>query len=314
MATAFSYSGTGLESAIQSGSGGIGTGSSITLEVDAVPSDLSQGDTVKVAIGTATNFANGNGETVHGDIGGAGANGGTNITLTDRGQEGTSAASWSEGDPVRVGVSGRNDAGPERSVVQGQILKTPGVYADFQGISATNADGVQIASGQTLRVDQGGWSIQDGYLTNDGTGDPDIITLPFSPSSDFWHVESLFRGSTSSGEMGGIIGHWADINNFSYHTWINNNVGTVQGIAQIRKETGTYDTRRSAPLASTGNGPGAYYSRFRVGTGHRGNNDRLWMTNPLSFGGDYPGTLTTRVGLISREVGCRFYNFIAKER
>jgi len=109
MATAFSYSGTGLESAIQSGSGGIGTGSSITLEVNAVPSDLSQGDTVKVALGSASDWSGGNGETAYGDIGGAGANGGTNITLTDRGQEGTSAASWSEGDPVRVGVQGRSD-------------------------------------------------------------------------------------------------------------------------------------------------------------------------------------------------------------
>lgn len=107
---AFQYSGTGLESAIQSGSGGIGTGSSITLEVDAVPSDLSQGDTVKVALGPASDWSSGNGETAYGDIGGAGANGGTNITLTDRGQEGTSAASWNEGDPVRVGVQGRQNA------------------------------------------------------------------------------------------------------------------------------------------------------------------------------------------------------------
>jgi hypothetical protein len=109
MATAFTYSGTGLESAIQSGSGGIGTGSSITLEVDAVPTDLSQGDTVKVALGGASDWSGGSGETAYGDIGAAGANGGTNITLTSRGQEGTSAASWSEGDTVKVGVQGRQD-------------------------------------------------------------------------------------------------------------------------------------------------------------------------------------------------------------
>jgi hypothetical protein len=109
MATAFTYSGTGLESAIQSGSGGIGTGSSITLEVDAVPSDVSQGDTVKVALGGASDWSGGTGETAYGDIGGAGANGGTNITLTDRGQEGTSASSWSEGASVRIGVQGRED-------------------------------------------------------------------------------------------------------------------------------------------------------------------------------------------------------------
>lgn len=111
MATAFSYSGTGLESAIQSGSGGI-TSTDTSVEVDSIPSDLSAGDTVKVALGTATQWANGNGETAHGEIGtiGGGANGGTNITGLSRGQEGTSAASWSEGDPVRVGVQGRNDA------------------------------------------------------------------------------------------------------------------------------------------------------------------------------------------------------------
>jgi hypothetical protein len=125
MATAFSYSGTGLESAIQSGSGGIGTGSSITLEVDAVPSDVSQGDTVKVALGSASDWSGGNGETAYGDIGGAGANGGTNITLTDRGQEGTSAASWSEGDPVRVGVQGRDEANASTSAGGSVITGAP---------------------------------------------------------------------------------------------------------------------------------------------------------------------------------------------
>lgn len=124
MATAFSYSGTGLESAIATGSGGLSsTGTSV--EVDSIPADLSAGDTVKVALGTATQWSNGNGETVYGDIGtiGGGANGGTDITGLSRGQEGTSAASWSEGDPVRVGVQGRDDVG--RTDLQQPII-TPG--------------------------------------------------------------------------------------------------------------------------------------------------------------------------------------------
>lgn len=111
MFSAFEYSGTGLVTEIQSGSGGIGTGASVTLEVKSIPSDLAQGDTVKVALGTGVDWSGGAGETAYGDIGsiGSGANGGTPITLTDRGQEGTSASSWSEGASVRIGVQGRED-------------------------------------------------------------------------------------------------------------------------------------------------------------------------------------------------------------
>jgi len=180
MATAFTYSGTGLESAIQSGSGGIGTGASITLEVDAIPADVEQGDTVKVALGSASDWSGGNGETAYGDIGGAGANGGTNITLTDRGQEGTSAASWSEGDPVRVGVSGRDNVAPERSRILSQnfALGHPRTiaYGDFEGSDVANADGYAVATGQTLTVHTGAASIVNGMLKLEQ--DPTVVTLP----------------------------------------------------------------------------------------------------------------------------------------
>lgn len=156
MATAFSYSGTGLESAIATGSGGLSS-TATSVEVDAIPSDLSAGDTVKVAIGTATNFANGNGETVHGDIGtiGGGANGGTDITGLSRGQEGTTASSFSEGDPVRVGVQGRDDAGPERAAVQSQIYGSNPrleVFDDFARTDRAIA-GDTAPSGQTWSVE-----------------------------------------------------------------------------------------------------------------------------------------------------------------
>ena len=107
----FSFSGTGERTQITSGSGGI-SNSDTSVEVDAIPSDLSAGDTVKIALGGASTWQGGSGETVYGEIGtiGGGANGGTEITGLSRGQEGTTAASWLEGDAVRLGVSGPAEA------------------------------------------------------------------------------------------------------------------------------------------------------------------------------------------------------------
>jgi hypothetical protein len=208
MTTAFTYSGTGLESAIQSGSGGIGTGSSITLEVDTVPSDLSQGDTVKVALGGASDWSGGNGETAYGDIGGAGANGGTNITLTDRGQEGTTASSFSEGDPVRVGVQGRDDAGPERSIVQGETLHSQNLLvADDFDRQDGNLDGDSTPIGSYS------WTVQeDSFEVFDGRARPanDFqnakATVGIQPSGVL-QLAHLNRGELSNGDSGLVIAY-----------------------------------------------------------------------------------------------------------
>lgn len=110
MSSKFVFSGSPLKSVIQSGSGGI-TSTASSVEVDSIPSDLGAGDVVKVALGAASDWETESGELVHGRIGsiGSGPNGGTEILHLQRGQEGTSAASWSEGDVVRVGVQGREE-------------------------------------------------------------------------------------------------------------------------------------------------------------------------------------------------------------
>jgi len=227
MATAFAYSGTGLESAIQSGSGGIGTVSSITLEVDAVPSDLSQGDNVKVALGPASDWAGGNGETAYGNIGGAGANGGTNITLTARGQEGTSAASWSEGDPVRVGVQGREDVGPERDVLQSQLASHQrlDVYADFQA-DDQNADGYTTASGHTLTVQTGSASIENNALKIDAGS---IVTLPVSASNFLWSITPLIKNTFSQEQR--FIAEYIDSSNYIW--WATVERRQLKGVEKI---------------------------------------------------------------------------------
>ena len=124
----FSFSGTGERTQITSGSGGI-TNSDSSVEVDGIPSDLSAGDTVKVALGDASKWQGGNGELVHGEVGtiGGGANGGTDITGLSRGQEGTSASSWSEGAKVRVGVQGREEV---QSIGPRHPITTPGLGGD----------------------------------------------------------------------------------------------------------------------------------------------------------------------------------------
>jgi hypothetical protein len=245
MATAFSYSGTGLESAIQSGSGGIGTGSSITLEVDTVPSDLSQGDTVKVALGPASDWAAGNGETAYGDIGGAGANGGTNITLTDRGQEGTTASSFSEGDPVRVGVQGRDDVGPESAVVGSEIVAASERlthYADFSGVTRADADGYTIASGQTLTVQRGAWEIKNGLLRPTTT--PSIITFPATELVVTFHTK-MYGPDPDETADGGPIAEYIDNNNYLY---INLDSGNIQS---KQKVSGSFSTNDTSNLVST---------------------------------------------------------------
>jgi hypothetical protein len=214
MATAFSYSGTGLESAIATGSGGISS-TATSVEVDAIPSDLSAGDTVKIALGTATNFANGNGETAHGDIAtiGGGANGGTDITGLSRGQEGTTAASWSEGDPVRVGVQGREDAGPERPFVQSS-LSIPGkrsqAYADFDAQNQ-NADGYEIASGQALTVESGSASIEDKALKLDASTNNTFVTLSRPHQGGVIRARIL---KNFNGARPYVIGAWVDSSNY----------------------------------------------------------------------------------------------------
>jgi hypothetical protein len=233
MATAFSYSGTGLESAIQSGSGGIGTGSSITLEVDAVPSDVSQGDTVKVALGSASDWSGGNGETAYGDIGGAGANGGTNITLTDRGQEGTSAASWSEGDPVRVGVQGRDDVGPSRVITQSQIIKPSSrlaVYDEFDRQDQT-LDTTSLPSGQTYQSQSGTPQITDrafegGHVLVPYASPTDNENEPYMMEAKMW------RGTGPNNSVS-IYPFWVDPDNY-----IEIKVGNGS-IDLIVKESGT---------------------------------------------------------------------------
>jgi hypothetical protein len=177
--------------------------------VDAIPSDLSAGDTVKAAIGTATNFANGNGETVHGDIGtiGGGANGGTNINSLSRGQEGTTASSFSEGDPVRVGVQGRDDAGPEQAVLQSQVIK-PGprlvAYDDFD-----RPDG--SLSGDTLPSGQS-WSTVDATTASIssrraelGPNNNAARLLWGSGNSPFLYQKALIRTPESDIASAGII-------------------------------------------------------------------------------------------------------------
>jgi hypothetical protein len=220
MATAFSYSGTGLESAIQSGSGGIGTGSSITLEVDSVPSDVSQGDTVKVALGSASDWSGGNGETAYGDIGGAGANGGTNITLTDRGQEGTAASSWSEGDPVRVGVQGREDAGPHSSIVEtfGAKPSTRLVAYDNFNYQDGSLDGNTLPSGQSYSVEDlgSGADILVGNRIAKGNQNGRalaLITQPIEPTVATFYFTN-FQASAASGRKVGFVIAWEDNNNY----------------------------------------------------------------------------------------------------
>jgi hypothetical protein len=216
MATAFSYSGTGLESAIQSGSGGIGTGSSITLEVDSVPSDVSQGDTVKVALGSASDWSGGNGETAYGDIGGAGANGGTNITLTSRGREGTTAASWSESDPVRVGVQGRDDVGPERGVAESQLIKPSKrliAYDDFRYPDGL-LGGRTLPTGQTWN-DPGGdfWKTESDRAFADSNVAREAY-IPYTPSEDTYYVQGVVNNAGS--RQVGLVLAFQDTDNFLF--------------------------------------------------------------------------------------------------
>jgi hypothetical protein len=101
----FTFSDSPLKSEIQSGSGGI-TASASSVEVASIPSDVSQGDIVKVGLGDASAWGAENGELVYGTVGalGGGANGGTDITGLTRGLEESSASSWSEGTTARIGL------------------------------------------------------------------------------------------------------------------------------------------------------------------------------------------------------------------
>jgi hypothetical protein len=222
MATTYTYSGTGLESAIQSGSGGIGTGSSITLEVDAIPADVEQGDTVKVALGSASDWSGGNGETAYGDIGGAGANGGTNITLTDRGQEGTSAASWSEGDPVRVGVQGRDDV-IDQDIALAQTWKPSSrieVAASFRQPDQSSVSSLELATGDTLTIQRGSVDItnQELVATNDA-----VATVSFPDlNKGFKWVTRISVGASNGAYQ--ILLDYIDSNNYVYVTQSNSQV------------------------------------------------------------------------------------------
>ncbi|WVM04112.1 hypothetical protein [Salinibacter phage B2_17] len=220
MATAFSYSGTGLESAIATGSGGLSS-TATSVEVDSIPSDLSAGDTVKAAIGTATNFANGNGEVAHGDVGtiGGGANGGTNITGLSRGQEGTTASSFSEGDPVRVGVQGRDDAGPERSLLQSQVVKPSSnvvAYDDFEGPDVADVNGYTLPSGQSVTVQSGGAEISDGVLR--ATTTEAIVTITLASDNPMTICSDIFLTDVFEAGAQGIVFDYTDNNNFAYFT------------------------------------------------------------------------------------------------
>jgi hypothetical protein len=245
MTTAFTYSGTGLESAIQSGSGGIGTGSSITLEVDAIPADVEQGDTVKVALGSASDWSGGNGETAYGDIGGAGANGGTNITLTDRGQEGTSAASWSEGDPVRVGVQGRDDAGPESAIIGSDIVPASERlthYADFAGVTTSAVNGYTIASGQQLTVQDGSWEIQNGLLRNTNT--PAIVTFPQTNFASTF--AATIHLDSAQIHNNGLLLEYEDNTTFFY----NRHSDTGSSLDLVKKTDGTFTQVKSDKIGN----------------------------------------------------------------
>lgn len=274
MATAFKPSGTGLQSEIQSGSGGI-TSTDTSVEVDSIPSDLSAGDSVKVAIG-GNAYASENGETVYADIGtiGGGANGGTNLNNLSRGQEGTSASSWSEDDPVRVGVQGRDDVGPERPVVQSGLVKGSerlSHYADFHGVTQADVNGYTIASGQSLTVQTGAWEIQNGLLRNTNT--PAVITFPQTTvSSDF--IAQLYTDSLNAGDDFGVLGEYKDIDNYIY-THLNGALGTL---IITEKASGSFSELNTYGLPSSYVGD----SLFRLRWAQENTSDFRAMSSPLS--------------------------------
>jgi hypothetical protein len=157
----------------------------------------------------------------HGDIGtiGGGANGGTDITGLSRGQEGTTAASWSEGDPVRVGVQGRDDAGPERSYALTQNIVKPrdvDVHDDFER-SASDANGYTLRTGQTLTVQQGQAEVQDGELRpsiDDGTRV--LVTMPLSSALLTAYFTKRTGFETAFNQAGGVITSYTDNNNYIF--------------------------------------------------------------------------------------------------
>jgi hypothetical protein len=239
MATSFSYSGTGLQSAIQSGSGGIASGDS-SVEVDSIPADIAAGDDVKVALGSASDWAAGNGETVYGTVGtiGGGANGGTDITGLTRGAEGTTAASWSEGDPVRVGVQGREDGGVDRTVLQSQVStgRRLALYDDFN-VPDQGANGYTLPSGQTLTVETGSASIDDGALRIDSGA---VVTLP-APSNSFL-MKGVIPFDSSWNATFKLFLEWVDANNNAYWQLQSNLlqfIEVVSGTSTQQKSLGT---------------------------------------------------------------------------
>ena len=105
-----------------------------------------------------------------------------------------------------------DEAGPQRSFVHGGIGKTDRVpiYADFD-VPDQAAGGFQIASGETLTIQEGTASIEDGALRIDSGG---IVTFPGSGQRGV--LNALIAEANSQDGRTGLIGDYIDSNNYAW--------------------------------------------------------------------------------------------------
>lgn len=233
-----------------------------------------------------------------------------------RGCDGTADQAHSSGEVLTHEATARDFV--DRSAVHASMFAPSqlDVFADFRE-DAANADGYVTASGHTMTVEQGGWSITNGVLKNDGSGAPDIITIPFSPSSNFWTVVSDFVAANDKGYSGGVIIQWLDSSNYQYFTWKDGSVGSnaKNGMSINRVSSGSL-SEKAVFNASGGirNSPVRVTSRFIIDAGARYTNDRVHMTSPYIFEGTRIGNengSTSKIGFVAHEPNALYHNITA---
>jgi hypothetical protein len=206
-------------------------------------------------------------------------------------------------------VSGRDEAAFQGSVIGSQIIAPSeriSHYADFRGVTQSNADGYTIASGQSLTVQNGSWEIKNGLLRNTST--PAVITFP-QPTLGTSFVSQIFIPSSSDGGPGGdqgIIGYYKDIDNYFYTSMKN-----LSKLAGVEKDGGTFTE------LNTGNPPSSrkFGSRITMewSEGSSGGDSRT-----MTFGGYsiFPGSPTLNTssrstqGFVSQNSTLRIEGFV----